>query len=97
TVAAPGWLADGRVREGAEVHGLPPEVYSTAVQNVTGNPAVTIPFGHLSNGLPFGLQVTAPHFHDYHLIDVAAAMEKAYPWARTAPGFEGLETVLDLV
>jgi Asp-tRNA(Asn)/Glu-tRNA(Gln) amidotransferase A subunit family amidase len=97
TVAAPGWLADGRMDEGSPVRGLAPEVYSTAVQNVTGNPAISIPFGKLSNGLPFGLQVTAPHFHDYRLIDVAALMEATYPWARTAPGFEGLETVLDLI
>ncbi len=96
SVAAEGWLADGRMNENAEVHGLAPEVYSTAVQNVTGNPAISIPFGHLPTGLPFGLQITAPHYHDYRLIDVATLMEAAYPWARTAPGYEGLDTVLDL-
>jgi Asp-tRNA(Asn)/Glu-tRNA(Gln) amidotransferase A subunit family amidase len=95
TVAAPGWLADGRMQVDADVHGLAPEVYSTAMQNVTGNPAVTIPFGHLPSGVPFGLQITAPHFHDYRLIDIAALMESSYPWARTAPRYEGLETVLD--
>ncbi len=97
SVAAPGWLADGRMTDDSEVHGLAPEVYSTAVQNVTGNPAITIPWGRLPNGLPFGLQVTAPHFHDYRLIDIAALMERTHPWPRTAPGYEPLETVLDLV
>ncbi|MDH2903457.1 MAG: amidase [Actinomycetota bacterium] len=97
TVAEAGWLADGRMDEGAGVHGLAPEVYSTAMQNVTGNPAISIPWGHLPNGLPFGLQITAPHFHDYRLIDIAAMMEATYPWARTAPGYEGLETVLDMI
>ena len=45
SVAAEGWLADGRMTEDAAVHGLAPEVYSTAVQNVTGHPAISIPFG----------------------------------------------------
>ena len=97
TVAAAGWLADGRMEEGASVHGLAPEVYSTAMQNVTGNPAISIPWGHLPTGLPFGLQITAPHYQDYRLIDIAAMMEETYPWARTAPGYEGLDTVLDLI
>jgi len=94
TVASDGWLADGRLSGGSDVHGLPPEVYSTAVQNVTGHPALSIPFGMLATGLPFGLQVTAAHYDDYRLLDIADLVERAYPWARTAPGYESLETVL---
>jgi Asp-tRNA(Asn)/Glu-tRNA(Gln) amidotransferase A subunit family amidase len=97
TVASEGWLADGRLTSDAVVHGLPPEVYSTAMQNVTGNPALTIPMGTLRTGLPFGLQITAPHFHDYRLLDIAALIEAAFPWARTAPGYEGLDTVLSSI
>lgn len=80
-----------------EVHGLSPEAYSTALQNVTGHPALSVPFGNLANGLPFGLQLTAPHFHDYRLVDVAELMEEAHPWPRTAPGYKSLDSVLDLV
>jgi Asp-tRNA(Asn)/Glu-tRNA(Gln) amidotransferase A subunit family amidase len=87
-------MADGRLRPDAEVHGLPPEVYSTAMQNVTGHPALTLPFGMLPTGLPFGLQITAAHYGDYRLLDIADLMELAYPWARTAPGYESLATVL---
>jgi Asp-tRNA(Asn)/Glu-tRNA(Gln) amidotransferase A subunit family amidase len=94
TVASEGWLADGRLTSDAVVHGLPPEVYSTAMQNVTGNPALTVPMGNLSTGLPFGLQITAPHYHDYRLLDIAGLVEAAFPWARTAPGYEGLDNVL---
>lgn len=97
SVAAEGWLADGRMSAGTEVRGLTPDVYSTAVQNVTGNPAISVPFGHLPSGVPFGLQITAPHYHDYRLLDVATLMESSYPWALTAPGYESLEKVLDLV
>ena len=97
TVAAAGWLADGRMSVDAPVRSLAPEVYSTALQNITGHPAISVPFGHHSSGLPFGLQITAEHFHDYRLIDIAAVVERTYPWARTAPGYEALDVVLNLV
>ena len=95
TVAHDGWLADGRLDATSVVHGLPPEVYSTAMQNVTGHPALSLPFGFTGTGLPFGLQLTAPHFHDYRLLDLAGIVEEAYPWPRTAPGFEPLDSILD--
>jgi Asp-tRNA(Asn)/Glu-tRNA(Gln) amidotransferase A subunit family amidase len=94
SVASEGWLADGRIDAGSTVHGLPPEVYSTAMQNVTGHPALSVPMGLLPTGLPFGLQITAGHYHDYRLLDIAALIEGAFPWARTAPGYEGLEAIL---
>lgn len=96
TVASEGWLADGRLSAESDVHGLPPDAYSTAMQNVTGNPALSIPFGRLPTGLPFGLQFTAPHFHDRRLLDLAALVESAYPWSRTAPGYEPLTEAFDL-
>lgn len=96
TVASEGWLADGRLDHDTAVHGLPPAVYSTAMQNVTGNPALTVPFGTMSSGLPFGLQVTAPHFHDYRLLDLADTLEAAFTWPRSAPGYETLAEALEL-
>jgi Asp-tRNA(Asn)/Glu-tRNA(Gln) amidotransferase A subunit family amidase len=95
SVAAEGWLADGRMSPDAEVHGLAPEVYSTAVQNITGHPAISIPFGHLPTGLPFGLQVTAEHYRDHRLIDIAEIVEESFPWARTAPGYEPFDEILN--
>ena len=94
TVASEGWLADGRLSEGAEVTGLPPEVYSTAVQNVTGNPAISIPMGTLPTGLPFGIQITAPHYCDYDLLRIAELVEAHYPWQRVATGYEALDSIL---
>jgi Asp-tRNA(Asn)/Glu-tRNA(Gln) amidotransferase A subunit family amidase len=96
SVAAEGRLADGRMNDGADVHGLAPEVYSTAVQNITGHPAISIPFGRLPTGLPFGLQVTGEHYHDLRLLDIAQLLEETYPWVRTAPGYETLGAMLNL-
>ena len=95
SVASEGWLAEGRLADDAPIGPLPPEVYSTAVQNVTGHPALSVPFGHLDSGLPFGLQVTAAHFHDRRLLDLAAMVEAAHPWARTAPGYSPLTDLLE--
>jgi len=87
TVASEGWGADGTM-PGASAPGVPAEVYNTAVQNITGHPAVSLPAGALPNGLPFGLQATAPRFRDDLLLDLAETWERGNPWPPSAPGFE---------
>lgn len=42
---------------------------------VTGCPALALPFGHTSDGLPVGLQLVAPHGRDRFLLEVGAALE----------------------
>lgn len=86
TVATAGILADGRLRPDAEPGMVPPEVYSTELQNLTGHPAMSLPAG-ICGPLPFGLQVTGPRYADGWLLDLAAAWERAHPWPRTAPGY----------
>jgi amidase len=44
---------------------------------VTGCPAISVPFGHTSSGLPVGVQLVAPHGADRFLLEVAAALEEA--------------------
>ncbi len=85
TLAVTGVLADGRLPDTDGLGLLPPEVYSTALQNITGHPAISLPAGLLPNGLPFGLQVTAPRFADLLLIDVARRWEAAHPWPLSPP------------
>jgi aspartyl-tRNA(Asn)/glutamyl-tRNA(Gln) amidotransferase subunit A len=41
----------------------------TVHANLTGNPAISLPIGHHSNGLPFGIQVMADDFNDEALIN----------------------------
>ena len=86
TVAAAGWPADGRPAPGAAPQMLPAEVFSTAVQNITGHPALSLPAGYCANGLPFGLQVTGRRHDDQGLLRVAQRWERAYHWPVVVSG-----------
>lgn len=54
----------------------------TAVANVTGWAAITLPLGEV-DGLPVGVQLLAPE--EAVLLRVAAQLEQALPWAGRAP------------
>jgi aspartyl-tRNA(Asn)/glutamyl-tRNA(Gln) amidotransferase subunit A len=45
--------------------------------NVLGLPALSLPCGFDARGLPLGLQIVAPAFHESRLLGVAAALEQA--------------------
>ena len=47
----------------------------TVHANLTGNPAISIPLGHHTNGMPFGLQIMNNHFEEKGLFDIAAYIE----------------------
>ncbi len=53
--------------------------------NVTGEPAVSIPAAWTKAGLPVGLQLTGRRGFDGLVLRVAAAIEKAVPWADRRP------------
>jgi Asp-tRNA(Asn)/Glu-tRNA(Gln) amidotransferase A subunit family amidase len=96
TVAAAGFLADGRLTLQDEPGMLPSDVYNTEVANITGLPAISLPAGFCANGVPFGLQIMAPRFRDGLLLDLAEAWEESRPWPRTAHGYDAFETALGL-
>jgi aspartyl-tRNA(Asn)/glutamyl-tRNA(Gln) amidotransferase subunit A len=48
----------------------------TVHANLTGNPAISLPIGQHSNGLPFGIQVMADDFNDEALINFAQLLIK---------------------
>lgn len=96
TVASEGWLADGRTSSDAEPGMLAAELFNTSVQNITGHPALSLPAGRSGNGVPFGLQVTAPHGADALLLDLAVTWESAQPWPTVAPGYQPFATSLGL-
>jgi len=50
----------------------------TYPQNLTGHPAISLPCGQTSKGLPVGLQICAPWYRDRALLEVAAAAERVF-------------------
>jgi Asp-tRNA(Asn)/Glu-tRNA(Gln) amidotransferase A subunit family amidase len=59
-------------------------VRHTALANLTGRPAVTVPCG-FGDGLPIGLQLMGRPFREAELLGMAAAYEAAAPWAAATP------------
>jgi aspartyl-tRNA(Asn)/glutamyl-tRNA(Gln) amidotransferase subunit A len=53
--------------------------------NLSANPAVTLPCGRGSDGLPIGLQLIGPHLGDAVLLHAAALFEAAQPWRDRRP------------
>lgn len=47
----------------------------TVHANLTGNPAISIPFGYNSEGMPFGIQLMADHFQEKEMFAFANAIE----------------------
>jgi Asp-tRNA(Asn)/Glu-tRNA(Gln) amidotransferase A subunit family amidase len=91
TVAVSGILAQGWL-PGDRSGLLPPHVYSTAVQNMSGLPALTLPATPLPDGRPFGLQITAPRWRDGWLLQLAAEWELRHPWQRHPDGYDDFAT-----
>jgi len=52
----------------------------TAVFNVTGQPAISLPLGRSETGLPFGIQFAAGQGREDLLLALAASLEQAQPW-----------------
>jgi amidase len=70
--------------------GLPPmEIVAmaayTAVFNITGQPAISLPLHVSASGLPVGVQLVAGPWREAQLIRVAAQLEAAEPWAGRYP------------
>ena len=54
----------------------------TPLQNVTGEPAISLPLAVSANGLPVGMMFSAPIGQEARLLELAYELEDARPWAR---------------
>ncbi|MBA3263286.1 MAG: amidase [Thermoleophilaceae bacterium] len=57
----------------------------TAIFNVTGQPAISLPLFHGEDGLPLGAQLAGRPAGEGQLLALAAQLEAARPWAERRP------------
>ncbi|WP_406087105.1 amidase [Streptomyces virginiae] len=62
-----------------------PMVAYTALWNVTGHPAASVPAGLGEDGLPLAVQLVGRRDDEVTLLRVAAQLEEVRPWARRRP------------
>ncbi len=89
TTAVPAFAAEGpspSVIGGVEVNAAM-SVPFTMLANLCWNPAVSVPAGFSSDGLPIGLQVIGRRHHDEVPLRFARLLEIDRPWPLHAPGY----------
>ncbi|GAA0596735.1 amidase [Streptomyces crystallinus] len=72
-----GWLANVLVNTACSP--------MTPPWNLSGHPALTMPFGALPTGLPGSVQLVGRPGGEHRLLDVVSQLEQSHPWQRTAP------------
>ncbi|HEY3725528.1 MAG TPA: amidase [Solirubrobacteraceae bacterium] len=79
-----------------EIHGRGPDPWEhynrsahftpyTAIVNVTGQPAISLPLYHGHDGLPIGVQLVAPPAREEVLLQLGSQLEQVAPWAGRTP------------
>jgi aspartyl-tRNA(Asn)/glutamyl-tRNA(Gln) amidotransferase subunit A len=62
-----------------------PELDNTAAFNSYGTPAISVPCGFTSAGLPVGLMIAGPRFSEGRVLALAHAFERATEWHARKP------------
>lgn len=85
-----GSIWDGAEQEpGAPLVNATPMAAYTAMFNVTGQPAISLPLHVAESGLPVGVQFAAGPWQEALLLRLAAQIERAAPWADRWPALAG--------
>lgn len=61
----------------------------TAMQNITGQPVISLPLSWSKAGLPLGVQFVGRFGEEHVLLSLAAQIEKAAPWSKKKPPIYG--------
>ena len=56
------------------------------LQNITGQPSISIPTYWSESGIPLGVQFASRYADEHTLISLAAQLEEAAPWIQRRPG-----------
>jgi Asp-tRNA(Asn)/Glu-tRNA(Gln) amidotransferase A subunit family amidase len=62
----------------------------TALFNASGNPAMSMPLGISSGGLPIGIQFAGRYADESTLFRLAGQLEQAAPWNHRRPSIQGV-------
>ena len=91
TTAVPAFAAEGPLPTEIAGQEVAPGmvVPFTMLANLCWNPAVSVPAGLSSDGLPVGLQIVGRRHADDVVLRLARIFEQARPWPRHAPGPTG--------
>ncbi|WP_037306744.1 amidase [Amycolatopsis orientalis] len=80
TVPIPAFEAGHEVPPGSGLSGWPDWTPFTYPFNMTQQPAISVPAGRTSSGLPVGLQIVGPRHSDDLVLAVAKLLEEVRPW-----------------
>jgi amidase len=77
-------------RDDIAVDELPDRIFRpvcqfTLAHNIMGTPAISLPLAMHSNGLPIGVQLGTRPADEHVILQLAAALEDAMPWAARIP------------
>ncbi len=80
TLPIPAFEAGHEVPPGSGLSGWPDWTPITYPFNMTQQPAISVPAGRTSSGLPVGLQIVGPRHSDDLVLAVAKLLEEVRPW-----------------